>query len=113
MNKAAKEKSLNLLFILPALALVSVFSLYPIVRTVQLSFYKWDGIATTMQFVGFLQYKDIIFHNPAFWKSNRGYCGGTGKPTEFGQPGASYGYLFRNLLLCRKSYFPALPAIKT
>ncbi|MGA2090410.1 MAG: sugar ABC transporter permease [Endomicrobiales bacterium] len=69
MNKAAKEKSVNLLFILPALILFSIFSLYPIIRTVQLSFYKWDGIATSMQFVGFSQYKDIIFHNPAFWKS--------------------------------------------
>lgn len=69
MNKASKEKTVNLLFIMPALILFGVFSLYPLLRTIQLSFFEWDGIARSMTFVAFDQYKSIIFNNPAFWKS--------------------------------------------
>lgn len=69
MNKASQEKTFNLLFILPALVLFAIFNLYPLLRTFQLSFFRWDGIAPVMQYVGFSQYADIIFNNPAFWKS--------------------------------------------
>jgi ABC-type sugar transport system permease subunit len=69
MNKLAKEKTVNLLFILPAVALFLVFSFYPLLRTLQLSVYQWDGISLQMKFVGFEQYKHIIMQNPAFWKS--------------------------------------------
>jgi ABC-type sugar transport system permease subunit len=65
----AKEKTFNFLFILPALALFLVFNFYPLLRTFQLSFYEWDGISLQMKFVGFAQYHNIIFQNPAFWKA--------------------------------------------
>ncbi|GAB1401203.1 sugar ABC transporter permease [Elusimicrobiota bacterium] len=70
-----KEKTFNLVFILPALILFLVFNFYPLIRTFQLSFYQWNGIDKDMIFVGFAQYKDILFNNPAFWKSmlNAGY----------------------------------------
>jgi len=75
MKITPKEKGFNFFFIIPALALFLVFSLYPIIRTFQLSFYQWNGIDREMLFVGFAQYKDILFNNPAFWKSmlNAGY----------------------------------------
>ena len=75
MKTSPKEKSFNFLFIVPALALFLVFSLYPILRTFQLSFYQWNGIDKEMLFVGFAQYKHILFNNPMFWKSmlNAGY----------------------------------------
>ncbi|MBR3628545.1 MAG: sugar ABC transporter permease [Elusimicrobia bacterium] len=69
MNASPKEKSFNMLFILPALLLFLVFNLYPLLRTIQLSFFQWNGIDKDMLFVGFAQYKHIIFNNPAYWKS--------------------------------------------
>jgi len=75
MNISPKEKTLNMMFIMPALVLFLVFNLYPLIRTFQLSFYQWNGIDKEMVFIGFAQYKHILFNNPAFWKSmlNAGY----------------------------------------
>ena len=61
MNASPKEKTFNMLFILPALVLFLVFNLYPLLRTLQLSFYQWNGIDKNMVFVGLAQYKHIIF----------------------------------------------------
>ena len=69
MISSRKEKTFNLLFIVPALVLFLVFNLYPLMRTIQLSFCEWNGIDKDMLFIGFAQYKHIIFNNPAFWKS--------------------------------------------
>ena len=69
MISSCKEKTFNLLFVVPALVLFLVFNLYPLLRTIQLSFFEWNGIDKDMLFIGFAQYKHIIFSNPAFWKS--------------------------------------------
>ena len=69
MTKLSREKTVNLLFILPALTLFLVFNFYPLLRTFQLSFFEWDGIALKMKFVGFAQYAHILTQNPAFWQS--------------------------------------------
>ena len=69
MISSRKEKTFNLLFIVPALVLFLVFNLYPLLRTIQLSFFYCNGIDKDMLFIGFAQYKHIIFNNPAFWKS--------------------------------------------
>lgn len=75
MNLSPKEKTFNMMFVMPALLLFLVFNLYPLIRTFQLSFYQWNGIDKEMVFIGFAQYKHILFNNPAFWKSmlNAGY----------------------------------------
>jgi ABC-type sugar transport system permease subunit len=75
MNITPKEKTVNMVFILPALILFLVFNFYPLLRTFQLSFFQWNGIDKEMVFIGLAQYKDILFNNPAFWKSmlNAGY----------------------------------------
>jgi len=59
----------NYLFVFPALFLFAVFSIYPFIKILQLSVYRWDGIAPTMEFVGFFNFKDIIFNNPIWWRS--------------------------------------------
>ncbi|AKL97767.1 carbohydrate ABC transporter permease [Endomicrobium proavitum] len=69
MKITAKEKAQNLTFILPALLLFTVFSLYPILRTFELSVFQWNGIDKDMVFVGLAQYKHILFDNPQFWSS--------------------------------------------
>lgn len=57
-------------FLLPALILYLVFVVYPMVATVQLSFYKWNGFATVEKvFVGFNNYISIFTKDPVFWTS--------------------------------------------
>lgn len=64
-----KDISTSYLFVLPAILLFFVFSLYPIFKVFQLSVFEWDGIARTMKFVGLNNFKDIIFANTIWWKS--------------------------------------------
>lgn len=57
-----------MLFVAPALVCYIIFAVIPILNTIELSFYKWDGASPVMQFVGLDNYKEI-FTNPIFWKS--------------------------------------------
>lgn len=57
-----------LLFVLPALVFYVVFLVVPILRTVQFSFFYWDGASPTMQFVGFGNYAKQ-FQDPVFWRA--------------------------------------------
>ncbi|MCK4859240.1 MAG: sugar ABC transporter permease [Candidatus Omnitrophica bacterium] len=69
MNSKKIRTFRSYLFILPALLLFIIFSIYPFIKIFQLSVYSWDGIMPTMNFVGFFNFKDIIFHNPIWWRS--------------------------------------------
>jgi raffinose/stachyose/melibiose transport system permease protein len=57
-----------LLFVLPALLFYVAFLVIPIVRTVQFSFYHWDGASPVMEFVGFANYARQ-FEDDIFWKA--------------------------------------------
>lgn len=59
----------NYFFILPALALFVVFSIYPFVKVLQLSFHSWDGISQAMTYVGLANFKDLFMDNGVFWQS--------------------------------------------
>lgn len=68
-----KNKNLiwSIAFILPALALLCVFLLYPVFQAIHLSFFKWTGIASAEPiFIGLENYK-MIFQAPNFWLSLR------------------------------------------
>jgi len=58
----------NMLFVLPAVAFSIIFSIYPLYKTFQLSFFDWDGITPTMNFVGLENYITAFFDN-VWWKS--------------------------------------------
>jgi raffinose/stachyose/melibiose transport system permease protein len=45
------------LWILPIAALFAVFILYPILRNVQVSFYRWDGLTQDKVFIGLRNYR--------------------------------------------------------
>jgi len=70
-----KKYFTSYLFILPALLMFAVFSIYPVYKVFALSVYSWDGISSTLKFVGFAQYKHILTNNPNFWTamSNAAY----------------------------------------
>jgi ABC-type sugar transport system permease subunit len=56
-------------FVLPALTLFVVFSLYPFLKVFQLSVTDWDGISPAMRYVGLENFKDLWTDNPVFWSS--------------------------------------------
>ncbi len=57
-----------LLFILPALIPLIVFWIYPICRSIYLSFTNWDFISPTYKIVGFKNYISL-FKNPRFFEA--------------------------------------------
>lgn len=59
----------NYVFILPALLLFSVFSVYPFLKVFQLSVTNWNGISPDMKYVGLANFKDLLVDNPVFWLS--------------------------------------------
>jgi ABC-type sugar transport system permease subunit len=59
------------LFVLPALLLFCIFSLYPFLKVFQLSVFEWDGISRSMQFVWLDNFRIGLFHDPSWWISMR------------------------------------------
>jgi raffinose/stachyose/melibiose transport system permease protein len=57
-----------LVFLLPPLALYVVAVLFPILQSLFLSFFQWDGI-TDMQFVGIDNYVRMLTRDDIFWKA--------------------------------------------
>lgn len=66
INKFRRFKPV--LFIVPALFFYLVFMVIPIFRTVQFSFYSWDGASPVMDFVGLDNYARMA-GDPLFWRS--------------------------------------------
>jgi len=56
------------LFLAPAIVILGVFVLYPIVSGAYTSLTSWNGFTTTKPFVGLSNYVRLI-HDPAFWNS--------------------------------------------
>lgn len=56
------------LFLVPAIALIAVFTLVPFVESIVLSFQSWDGVSPDTPWVGALNYQ-AAFKNAAFWAS--------------------------------------------
>lgn len=50
----------SFMFILPALAIFTIFYIYPFFKVLELSHQSWDGISPTMTFVGFTNFKEIL-----------------------------------------------------
>jgi multiple sugar transport system permease protein len=66
---ASRRKRAAILFLLPACAMFSVYVIYPIISSIVLSFYNWDGISDKV-FVGFANYKEL-FHTDTFYVALR------------------------------------------
>lgn len=67
--KKSKNIKVAILFLLPATILYSVFMVYPILQSINLSFYDWGGIASIdPEFVGIKNYIEM-FQDKLFYKS--------------------------------------------
>lgn len=51
------------LFVVPAILLFAVFSLFPFMKVFQLSVFEWDGISPHMAFVGLHNFATALFHD--------------------------------------------------
>src|SRR5215471_20087333 len=60
--------SVPLLFLLPALSFLAVFVVWPILSSIQLSFYNWNGITVTRSFAGLENWK-ILLSDGVFWRA--------------------------------------------
>jgi raffinose/stachyose/melibiose transport system permease protein len=66
-----KDLFTTYLFIIPAVLLFSVFSLYPFLKVFQLSVFDWDGISRSMQFVWLDNFRTGLFRDVSWWVSMR------------------------------------------
>ncbi|MBP5594905.1 MAG: sugar ABC transporter permease [Pseudobutyrivibrio sp.] len=67
----AKAKSTAIaatVFLFPALLLIGIFIVYPVIDTFVISGYKWNGISADKVFVGLDNWKTLL-HDEMFWKS--------------------------------------------
>ena len=53
--------------LLPAVLVYLVFSIYPLIDVVGLSFHKWNGLTATKEYVGAANYTGIFQNDPVFW----------------------------------------------
>lgn len=66
--RVARRHRINvgLLFVLPAMAIFTLYVAWPIVSTVQYSFFDWDGISPTREFIGLQNYVDLLTRDRGF-----------------------------------------------
>lgn len=58
-------------FLAPAFLFFSIFVLYPMLTTIQFSFYDWDGLSLQKTFVGFDKYVSVFTKDPVFFTAFR------------------------------------------
>ncbi len=61
------QRSLPWGFLIPALLIYSVVVVYPMVYSVYLSLFRWDGVSPTKAFVGLQNYVDLFIQDQVFW----------------------------------------------
>lgn len=66
--KTRKKALLYMAFAAPAMFLFAIFTLVPLVYGVYLTFTDWNGISSTMNWVGFKNYVSV-FTDASFWQS--------------------------------------------
>ena len=70
MSQSLNKRPVNLtpwLFLLPALLMFALYVLYPIIQSISLSFYEWDGLGEKT-WVGLANYTEL-FDDDNFWTS--------------------------------------------
>lgn len=63
-----RDKHYLMLFLAPSIVALILFTIYPLIYSLKISFFSWDLIkpGSSNSFVGFRNYADI-FKNPEFW----------------------------------------------
>lgn len=69
MNKKIYENTMFWVFVLPVLIPFVVFFIFPFALGIFYSLFKWNGISTRMQFVGFNNYLTLFKSDPDYYTS--------------------------------------------
>ena len=67
------DKGENFLFVLPALAIFTVFYIYPFIEIFRLSLHEWNGISLSPRFVGLENFQEIM--KDEVWWQAMGHAG--------------------------------------
>jgi len=71
-GKSPWDSFTNGLFVFPAMGMFLIFSVYPLYKVIDLSFFHWDGISNgTLKFAGFANYIEILSRDGVWWLSMR------------------------------------------
>jgi ABC-type sugar transport system permease subunit len=68
VSRFVRQHGWSYVFLLPMLALVLPFVVYPLVASVQITLYNWDGIGIPTEYVGFTNFLRVA-HDPLFWNA--------------------------------------------
>ena len=66
--KARSTAQAATVWLLPALILIAVFIVYPVIDTFAISGFKWNGISSDRIYTGLDNWNSLI-HDEMFWKS--------------------------------------------
>lgn len=68
-----KETVENYVFVIPAVAIFTIFYIIPFIWIFQMSLFDWDGIGriSSAAFAGLNNFKEIIFQDPNWWQAMR------------------------------------------
>lgn len=66
--KARSTARAATVFLIPALLLIAIFIVYPVIDTFVISEYKWNGISADRIFIGMDNWRALI-HDAMFWES--------------------------------------------
>jgi len=66
MPQRARRKLFILFFLLPTFLFFCLFTMYPIVKGIEISFFKWSGSSANKSFIGFDNYRELA-SDPIIW----------------------------------------------
>jgi ABC-type sugar transport system permease subunit len=66
--REARSNFWSYVFVLPMLVLVGMFVVYPLVASIQITMYDWDGIGVPTRYVG-LSHFFTVAQDPLFWNA--------------------------------------------
>ncbi|BBI35900.1 carbohydrate ABC transporter permease [Cohnella abietis] len=69
MESASKKRLYQLLFIGPAVFFFVIIVVIPFFMSIYYSFTEWNGVSTTVTWIGIENYKKILFHDSDYYKS--------------------------------------------
>jgi ABC-type sugar transport system permease subunit len=68
LGRFLRRHGWSYVFLLPMLALVIPFVIYPLVASIQITLYNWDGIGKPTNYVGLTNFARVM-HDPLFWNA--------------------------------------------
>lgn len=68
ITKAKSTKRAATVFLLPTFLLIAIFIIYPVIDTFVISAYKWNGISSDRNFIGFKNWGNLVL-DTNFWNA--------------------------------------------